>query len=49
VTTYGDLARALVTSPRAVGTALRVNPFAPYIPCHRIVARDGRLTGFFGK
>ncbi|KFX97809.1 hypothetical protein O988_04666, partial [Pseudogymnoascus sp. VKM F-3808] len=37
VTTYGALARALKSSPRAVGNALRNNPFAPEVPCHRCV------------
>jgi methylated-DNA-[protein]-cysteine S-methyltransferase len=49
VATYGELARALgVPSPRAVGQALRRNPFAPEVPCHRVVASDGSLGGFNG-
>lgn len=48
VTTYGDLARLLGTSPRAVGQALRRNPYAPRVPCHRVVASDGGIGGFFG-
>jgi O-6-methylguanine DNA methyltransferase len=46
--TYGEIARA-VGSPaavRAVGTANATNPLAPFIPCHRIVGSDGRLTGY---
>jgi len=31
---------------RAVGQALNKNPFAPKIPCHRVVYKDGRLGGF---
>jgi O-6-methylguanine DNA methyltransferase len=45
---YGEIA-ALVGAPqasRAVGTANATNPLAPFIPCHRIVGSDGRLTGY---
>lgn len=31
---------------RAVGNALNKNPFAPFIPCHRVVAADGSLGGY---
>lgn len=48
VTTYGSLARALNSSPRAVGGALRNNPFAPEVPCHRVIAADGYVGGFKG-
>ncbi|KAG0141785.1 hypothetical protein CROQUDRAFT_663362 [Cronartium quercuum f. sp. fusiforme G11] len=59
VTTYGILAELLSTphqsgskarrgSPQAVGNALRTNPFAPFIPCHRIVNADLYIGGFFG-
>ncbi len=36
------------TCARAVGSALRNNPFAPEVPCHRILAADGSLGGFKG-
>ncbi|KAL6892020.1 DNA binding methylated-DNA--cysteine S-methyltransferase [Trichoderma evansii] len=49
VTTYGAIARALKTSPRAVGNALRNNPFAPKVPCHRCVGSTGFITGFDGE
>jgi methylated-DNA-[protein]-cysteine S-methyltransferase len=48
VATYGDLAKELSSSPRAVGQALHCNPFAPQVPCHRIVGSDGKLTGYAG-
>ncbi|MBS3124882.1 MGMT family protein [Candidatus Woesearchaeota archaeon] len=48
VSTYGAIARALDSSPRAVGQALRCNPFAPNVPCHRVVSSDGRIGGFMG-
>ncbi|MDO8660462.1 MAG: MGMT family protein [Candidatus Woesearchaeota archaeon] len=31
---------------RAVGSALNKNPFAPQVPCHRVVCADGRIGGF---
>lgn len=43
--TYGALARALGSVPRAVGQACGANPFPLVIPCHRIVAAGG-LGGF---
>lgn len=36
------------SSPRAVGSAMRNNPFAPQVPCHRILAADGKIGGFGG-
>ena len=50
VTTYGALARRIGTgSARAVGQALRRNPFAPEVPCHRVIASDGKIGGYAGK
>jgi len=50
VTTYGLLARKLNTRAyRAVGNACRRNPFAPKVPCHRVVRSDGTIGGFGGK
>lgn len=46
--TYGDLAKKLKTSPRAVGAACRSNPLPIIIPCHRVVAAHG-MGGFMGK
>lgn len=47
VTTYGQIAHQLGTRAyRAVGQALHHNPYAPGVPCHRVVAGDGRLTGY---
>jgi len=50
VTTYGHIARALGKpgAARAVGQALNRNPFAPIVPCHRVVGHAGQLTGFAG-
>lgn len=48
--TYKELAlRVGCRCPQAVGQALRRNPFAPYVPCHRVVASDGTIGGFFGQ
>lgn len=49
VTSYGALAKALKSSPRAAGGALRRNPFAPVVPCHRVIASDMHLGGFSGS
>ena len=49
VVTYADVAAALGSKGyRAVGNALNRNPYAPAVPCHRVVGSDGRLTGFAG-
>lgn len=48
--TYGELARRIgCRSAQAVGQALRRNPFAPEVPCHRVIAADGSLHGFNGQ
>jgi methylated-DNA-[protein]-cysteine S-methyltransferase len=47
---YGELARALGSSPRAVGRANATNPICLVVPCHRVIGADGSLTGFaFGE
>jgi methylated-DNA-[protein]-cysteine S-methyltransferase len=49
VVTYGEIAKALkCNGARAVGNALNKNPYAPAVPCHRVVGSDGSLTGFAG-
>src|SRR5690242_17230913 len=48
VATYGQLAE-LAGSPgaaRAVGMCMKINPDAPRTPCHRVVASNGKLTGY---
>ncbi|RJE21201.1 hypothetical protein PHISCL_06477 [Aspergillus sclerotialis] len=47
-TTYSALAKYLGSSARAVGNAMRTNPFAPDVPCHRVLAADGTLGGYKG-
>jgi len=50
VTTYGLIAKKLGTRAyRAVGNACRRNPYAPRVPCHRVVRSDGTIGGFGGK
>ena len=48
-TTYGALSKYLSSSPRAVGNALKNNPFAPNVPCHRVLASGGGIGGFKGS
>jgi O-6-methylguanine DNA methyltransferase len=49
-TTYGDLAAALrhANGARAVGLAVGRNPVCIIVPCHRVVGRNGALTGYGG-
>ncbi len=42
---YGEIARKLKTSPRAVGQALKRN-FDKKVPCHRVIKSDGKLGGY---
>ena len=48
---YGDIARRLgnVRLARDVGQALGRNPFPIVVPCHRVIAADGRLGGFSAR
>ena len=48
---YGELALKVgCKSPRAVGNALHKNPFAPLVPCHRVVRANGEIGGYaFGE
>jgi methylated-DNA-[protein]-cysteine S-methyltransferase len=48
--TYGEIAKAIGRpgAARAVGMANHDNPIAVVIPCHRVVGRDGSLTGYAG-
>ncbi len=45
---YGALAARLGSSARAVGSAVGRNPLSILIPCHRVLAADGSLTGYAG-
>jgi methylated-DNA-[protein]-cysteine S-methyltransferase len=49
-TTYGDLAEQLGSRllARKVGQAVGYNPLSIIIPCHRVVGKDGKLTGYAG-
>ncbi|MCL1972137.1 MAG: MGMT family protein [Endomicrobia bacterium] len=49
--TYGELAKK-VGSPkaaRAVGGAMRNNPWPPTIPCHRVIGSDGKMCGYSAR
>lgn len=45
---YGDVARAVSSGPRAVGTACARNPIPILIPCHRVVGQNGGMGGYSG-
>ena len=49
--TYFDIAKAIKKpkSVRAVANAIGKNPYAPKIPCHRVIRSDGSLGGYSGK
>lgn len=48
--TYGELARRIgCRSAQAVGQALKRNPYAPDVPCHRVIAANGSLGGYNGR
>lgn len=50
VTTYGALSREIgCGSAQAVGQALKRNPYAPSVPCHRVIASDLTPGGFQGE
>ncbi len=50
VSTYKEIAKAARNTKayRAVGRALKNNPYAPAVPCHRVVKSDGNIGGYFG-
>ncbi|WP_297607645.1 methylated-DNA--[protein]-cysteine S-methyltransferase [uncultured Sutterella sp.] len=47
---YGDLARRIgrPKATRAVGVAVGENPFSIIVPCHRVIGKDGSITGYGG-
>ncbi len=52
ISTYREIGNALGGYGqvyRAVGVALKNNPYAPVVPCHRVVCSDGRIGGYKGK
>ncbi|MQC27061.1 MAG: methylated-DNA--[protein]-cysteine S-methyltransferase [Chloroflexi bacterium] len=51
VATYGEIAKRIgqPKAARAVGQALRRNPVPIVVPCHRVVASDGKLGGYAGE
>ncbi len=48
VATYGQIAKMLGQpgAARVIGLALHRNPYAPIVPCHRVIAANGYLCGF---
>ena len=51
IKTYKQVAIAIKSpkSARAVANACGKNPYAPKIPCHRVIRSDGSLGGYSGK
>ena len=51
VLTYSDVAKGIKKprAVRAVANAIGKNPYAPKIPCHRVIRSDGSLGGYSGK
>ena len=49
--TYSEVAKAIgkPRAVRAVANAIGKNPYAPKIPCHRVIRSDGSLGGYSGK
>jgi O-6-methylguanine DNA methyltransferase len=46
ITSYGSIAKAVGGGPRAVGNIMASNPFAPIVPCHRVVRANFALGGY---
>ena len=51
VKTYSQVAKAIGNplAARAVANAIGKNPYAPKIPCHRVIRSDGSLGGYSGR
>ena len=51
IKTYSQVAKAIKKpkAVRAVANAIGKNPYAPKIPCHRVIRSDGSLGGYSGK
>lgn len=48
--TYKELGERIgCRSAQAIGQALKRNPFAPDVPCHRVISTDGGIGGFHGE
>jgi len=49
VRTYAWVGRRIDSRAyRAIGQALKKNPFAPHVPCHRVISSDGSIGGYSG-
>ena len=51
IRTYSEVAKAIKKpkAVRAVANAIGKNPYAPKIPCHRVIRSDGALGGYSGR
>lgn len=48
VTTYGALAKATKSSPRAIGQIMRRNAFPEKYPCYKVISNSGKIGGYAG-
>jgi methylated-DNA-[protein]-cysteine S-methyltransferase len=46
VTTYGSISNAIGSGPRAVGTAVASNRYAPFVPCHRVIPANMTIGNY---
>jgi methylated-DNA-[protein]-cysteine S-methyltransferase len=46
--TYGEIANQINSAARPVGSACRKNPIPLFVPCHRVIGANNKLTGFSG-
>lgn len=49
VTTYGILAKACGSSPRAIGQIMKRNKYPEVYPCYKVICADGKIGGYAGK
>ncbi|MBN1502857.1 MGMT family protein [Candidatus Woesearchaeota archaeon] len=50
VSTYKEIARGVhCCSPRAIGQALKRNPYPIKVPCHRVICSNGKVGGYKGR
>ncbi len=48
VVSYSELGKAVGVNARKVAWLMKKNPYAPFVPCHRVVQKNGCLGGYSG-